>query len=85
MNWWKTYLPKPSNNTTLDLDKEDIMPNDGSLYTVGITDDGFTVLKLHNNNATTTLTLNAYGVKQLIKLLAVTIEDSDGENTQAQD
>lgn len=53
-----------------------------AIYTVGVTDDGQTVLKLHGDLGVTTLTMNAAGVEQMIKLLAVTIE---GESNDSED
>lgn len=52
-----------------------------AIYTVGVTDDGRTVLKLHSDSGMTmTLTMNAAGVEQMIKLLAVTIESNEVED-----
>ena len=47
--------------------------NDG--YTVGVDNGGFTVLKMTSSYNTTTLTMNACGTRQMIRLLEATLTD----------
>jgi hypothetical protein len=54
-------------------------PDDG--YTVGVNDDGDTILKVTCNYSTTTLTMNTAGVLQMIRLLEATISQEDEEAT----
>lgn len=61
--------------------EESVTDEADAIYTVGVAPDGRTVLKLHDGSMTTTLTMNAAGVEQLIKLLAVTIEPLEQDRT----
>lgn len=45
--------------------------NDG--YTVGVDNSGLTVLKMTTGYNTTTLTMNEFGTRQMIKLLIATL------------
>lgn len=56
--------------------------NGEAVYSVGVTNDGRTVLKLHDRGLTTTLTLSPAAVEQLIKLLAVTIESNPDDRRE---
>jgi len=46
-------------------------------YSVGIDNEGNTALKLQSDFGTTTLTLNEYGVRQLIRMLEATLPEDD--------
>jgi hypothetical protein len=49
-------------------------------YTIGVDDDGATILRLTCDYSTTTLTMNKSGVRQMIRLLEATlVKDTDGE------
>lgn len=54
-------------------------PDDG--YTVGVNDDGDTILKVTCNYSTTTLTMNTAGVLQMIRLLEATVNCEDEETS----
>ena len=45
-------------------------------YSVGIDDEGDTVLKLHSGNTTMSMTLSPSGVRRIIRLLEATIPES---------
>ena len=46
-------------------------------YTVGVSKDGSTVLKLTCDNQTVTLTMTAIGTRQLIRMLETTITEEE--------
>ena len=46
-------------------------------YSVGIDDDGNTVLKLHSGITTMSMTLSHSGVRQLIRMLEATLPDQE--------
>lgn len=46
-------------------------------YSVGYKDSGETCLFISYNGVKTTLSLNAYGTRKLIKLLEATLDDSE--------
>jgi hypothetical protein len=46
-----------------------------SHYSVGITNQGLTQLKLHDGDTTMTLTLTQVGVNQIIRLLSATLPE----------
>jgi hypothetical protein len=48
-------------------------------YTVGVNNEGSTVLKMTTNYTTVTLTMNEYGTRQLIKLLQATLTEEEEE------
>lgn len=63
--------------TTEPLPTIEILKPSGN-YSVGITDDGSTMLTLHQSTGMSmTLTLNDVGTKQLIKLLAATLSEDE--------
>jgi hypothetical protein len=57
------------NNTTYPSLDSDAIPAQ-SYFTVGVDNNNMTVLKIHNGNHTTTLTMNEHSTQTLIKLLA---------------
>jgi hypothetical protein len=48
-------------------------------YTVGVNNDGSTVLKMTTNYTTVTLTMNEFGTRQLIRLLEATLTEEEEE------
>ena len=48
-------------------------------YTVGISNDGSTVMKMTSGYSTITLTMNHFGTRQLIRLLEATIYEDEIE------
>lgn len=46
-------------------------------YTVGVNNEGSTVLKMTTNYNTVTLTMNEVGTRQLIRLLEATLEEEE--------
>lgn len=50
------------------------------VYSVGFTEDNRTVLKLTYKGTTTSLTMNADGVRQMIRLLEATLPEDDDFN-----
>ena len=46
-------------------------------YSVGIDDDGNTVLKLHSGITTMSMTLSHSGVRQLVRMLEATLPDQE--------
>ena len=60
-------------------------PQSPCLYTVGNTLDGSTVLRITDNEnySTTTLTMNAPSVKQLIRMLKASLADEEEEDDDA--
>lgn len=69
-------LPTPT--TYPAMPKVSVPSEDG--YTIGVDDNGSTILRLTCDYSTTTLTMNKTGVRQMIRLLEATlVKDSDGE------
>ncbi len=86
MSWLKIFSKTPSPDTTPVEPEETIVPKtpkfEEPVYTVGVNNDGNTVLKLHDSGGITmSLALSPKAVEQLIKLLAVTIEPQESEKT----
>jgi hypothetical protein len=48
-------------------------------YTVGVNNEGSTVLKITTGYSTSTLTMNEVGTRRLIKLLQATLAEEDEE------
>jgi hypothetical protein len=78
-NWgWNnlcTLQSATANHPLMPAVKPVTVSNDG--YTVGVNDEGSTVLKMTTNNNTVTLTMNDNATRQLIKLLEATLEEEN--------
>ncbi len=48
-------------------------------YTVGVNNEGSTVLKMTTSYNTVTLTMNEFGTRQLIRLLEATLTEEEEE------
>lgn len=62
-------------NTTPLVDSVKVSPKHD--YSVGIDDDGNTVLSMHSGNTTMFLTLTQSGVRKLVRMLEATLPDAD--------
>ena len=76
-------MSEPTPSVAKPMSDDRVVEQNGeAVYSVGVTNDGRTVLKLHDRGLTTTLTLSPAAVEQLIKLLAVTIESNPDDRRE---
>lgn len=67
-------LPKPKEYPKM---PETELNDDG--YTVGVNDEGKTIVKVTCNYSTTTMTMTQEGVRQMIRLLEATLQETASE------
>ena len=65
--------------TPLTLPKDDSIED--AMYTIGVNEQGYTQLRMRSAYGSTTLSMNPRAVRQLIRMLELTIEDNTKEET----